>query len=189
MPAKFLQTDNSLQILLAACALDPDEAVTIYTVLRNSLVRFFELKGDSDPEEAADVTLDRAAQKLAQNVAVENLTNYCFGIARLVFLERVRAAQKGKIAAEEFQQNQIASAADDETTDDFEVFRECFETLPDAQRNLLQKYFAAEPFAEIAAHRAKLCREYNVSLNNLRLKVFRLRQTLENCVKNKLRQK
>ncbi len=178
-------TDKSLNVLLESFTENQDEAGRAYTNLRNSLVRYFQIKGDFDADEAADATLDRVAAKLAQNTKVDNLTKYSFGVARLIFLERLRTAEKAGTAQTEFYAQQKSDKTD-EQTDDFSIFRECFDVLIDEEKEILKNYFADLPFANLTAHREDLSLKYNVSLNNMRLKVFRLRQRLENCLKNKL---
>ncbi len=73
-------------------SLHPDAIVAgrEYVRLRDKLTSFFDLRGDNDPETAADETLDRAARKVAAGTIVPEIGRYCVGIARLVFLERQR---------------------------------------------------------------------------------------------------
>ena len=149
------------------------------------MVRYFQIKGDFDADEAADATLDRVAVKLSQNNKVEDLTKYSFGVARFIFLERLRTAEKDKIAQAEFYSQQT-SGKTDEQTDDLSLFRECFDSLTDEEKEILKNYFADLPFADLTAYRENLSLKHNVSLNNMRLKVFRLRHRLENCLKDKL---
>ena len=118
-------TVESLNRLLAEFSADERQAAAAYTNLRDSLIRFFELKGDSEPESAADETLDRTAAKVAANTPIDNLTKYSFGVARLIFLERLRLAQKEKNAAADFYAEKTVSANENEETDDFQFFREC----------------------------------------------------------------
>ena len=89
-------TSESLNLLLARFSEDKRQAAAAYTALRDSLVRFFEIKGDSEPEAAADATLDRTALKVAADTPIDDIRKYSFGIARLIFLERLRLSQKEK---------------------------------------------------------------------------------------------
>lgn len=146
------------------------------------------MKGEALPEEAADITIDRLAQKISQNEPIENLKKYSFGIARLVFLERLRRYDKEKNAAETFySQNGFHQHPDENAA--HELFRECFEQLAEDEKNLLKEYFADLPFAELSRHREELSRALGISLNRLRLNVFRLRGRLESCLAKKSREK
>ena len=171
-------------MLLQTFSSDEETAAIDFTKLRDSLVRFFQIKGDSSPEEAADETLDRVAVKLGEAVLIENLTNYSFGVARLVFLENLRKTEKSKKALENYRAKNERQNTDEET-DDFSPLRECFESLADNEKKILRAYFADLPHAELDKERRKLTALLDVSLNNLRLKVFRLRRRLEDCVRGK----
>jgi DNA-directed RNA polymerase specialized sigma24 family protein len=174
-------TEESLKILLANLSSNPNEAAAAYTNLRNSLVRFFQLKGDFDADEAADSTLDRVALKLSQSTEVTNVTSYGFGVARLIFLERLRISEKNKKAHDGFYNDQKRDEADN-----YSVFRECFEKLQQKEKEILEDYFADMPSSDLMIYREKLSAKYDISLNNLRIKVFRLRRRLDDCLKQKL---
>ena len=177
-------TAESYSLLLQTFSSDEEAAAIDFTKLSDSLVRFFQIKGDSSPEEAADETLDRVAVKLGEAVLIENLTKYSFGVARLVFLENLRKAQKSKNALENYRAENERQKADGET-DDFSPLRECFESLADDEKKILRAYFADLSHAELDEKRQKLTASLGVSLNNLRLKIFRLRRRLEDCVRGK----
>ena len=174
-------TEESFKILLENLKLNSNESGAAYTDLRNSLVRYFQIKGDFDADEAADATLDRVAMKLAQNIKIENLTKYSFGVARLIFLERLRIAGKNKIAQTEFYSDQNIGK-----TPDLAFFRECFNNLVGEDKEMLTEYFADLSFSELMTYREKIAVKYKTSISNLRLKVFRLKKRLEDCLKNKL---
>jgi hypothetical protein len=179
-------TPEILNKLLEALSKDKAAAGLAYTKLRNSLIRFFQIKGDSDPDDSADVTLDRVAVKISQNVEIPDVTKYSFGVARFVFLERIKLARKDKIAAEGFYADKTLTKIEPES-DDFLPFRECFNNLTDDEKQILREYFADVPASKLFEQRKNLQIKYNISLNSLRVKVFRLRERLENCVKNKLK--
>ena len=177
-------TSESFNQLLKAISSDKLEAGVAYTKLRDSLVRFFQLKGDFAPDEAADETLDRVAIKFSQNTEIDDLTKYSFGVARFIFLERLKLANKEKIAAEGFYKDKISLKTEEES-DGFSPLRECFERLDNEEKNILQTYFADIPHSKLIEQREQFSVKNDISVNNLRLKIFRLRQRLENCVKAK----
>ncbi len=177
-------TAESYTLLLRAFSFDEGEAGEVLSKLRDALVRFFQIKGDADAEDAADETLDRVAAKISEAVAIEDLTKYSFGVARLVFLENLRKTQKANTAFQEYQ-DETERQKTGEETDDFSQMRECFAKLADADKSLLQAYFTDVPPAELDEKRRALTASLGVSQNNLRLKIFRLRRRLENCVREK----
>lgn len=185
--ARDKTADNFSQFLQAFSS-NEAEAVSAYTNLYNALVRFFHLKGESLPEEAADITVDRVCLKISQNERIEDVTKYCFGVARLVFLERLRQFEKEKIAATTFYSQKNTNQPVSET-DPLEIFRDCINSLNNQEKSLLKEYFADKQFSELKLHRENLSKSLGISLNKLRLNIFRLRERLENCVNKKLREK
>ncbi len=171
-------------MLLQTFSSDEEAAAIDFTRLRDSLVRFFQIKGDAAPEESADETLDRVAAKLGEAVQIENLTKYSFGVARLIFLENLRKTQNSKKALDNYRAENKRQNLDDEK-DGFSPLRECFAELAEDERKILRAYFADLPRAELDEERQKLTASLGISLNNLRLKIFRLRRRLENCVRGK----
>src|SRR5687767_13643983 len=92
-------TSETLEKLLDALSADQTAAATAYAELRDSLVRFFELRGVADPYEAADETLDRIPERINPNTKNKDVKFIAFGIAKFVFLETIRKEQKQKAAA------------------------------------------------------------------------------------------
>ena len=178
------QNAQSYSLLLQALSSDERTADLAYSKLRNSLVRFFDLKGDLDGERSADETLDRVSAKLSADVSIENLTKYSFGVARLVFLENVRKVQSEEKALKSYELENSRHTVDDEA-DGFSKMRDCFGQLARPDRELLYKYFADLHRSELDEERRKLADSLSVSQNNLRLRIFRLRRRLENCVRTK----
>lgn len=179
------QNARSYSLLLRSLSSDERAAAAAYSKLRDSLVRFFDLKGDRDGERSADETLDRVSAKLGADVLIENPTKYSFGVARLVFLENVRRLRDEEKALKSYELENSQRTVDEDDTDGFEKMRDCFGQLDRSDRELLHKYFADMPRSELDAERRRLADSLKVSQNNLRLKIFRLRRRLENCVRGK----
>lgn len=177
-------TARSYSLLLKTLSSDEGAAATAFSKLRDSLVRFFELKGDIDPVNSADETLDRVSAKLGNGLLIEELTKYCFGVARLVFLENLRKVQKADNAVKAYGL-EIDRQQDSEEPDNFAQMRECFGELSETNKHLLRAYFVDLPRSELDDARRKLASSIGASLNNLRLKVFRLRRQLEECARAK----
>ena len=68
--------------------LDPDvtRAWEKYEDIRRRLVKFFEWNQCTGAEDLADQVLDRVAAK-ANSEEIQEVANYCFGVARFVCLE------------------------------------------------------------------------------------------------------
>lgn len=188
MATELNQKDESLQRLVDFFSLKDSDVDFSYNELRESLIAFFRLKGDTDPETAMDLTLDRVADKVTQGVEIEDLKKYSIAVARFIFLERMTCIKREHRAAAEFYSNKIAEQTENDEPDrQMQARRDCFEILADEEKCLLRNYFAELPFSKLNERRFQICAENKISLNNLRLKIFRLRQRLEKCAKNKLK--
>ncbi|HUR98011.1 MAG TPA: hypothetical protein VMZ26_08115, partial [Pyrinomonadaceae bacterium] len=176
---------QSYPMLLAALSSDAQGAPEAYLKLRCALVRFFQLKGVDDAEKAADETVDRVSAKLGEGVLVQDPVKYSFGVARLVFLEDLRKTEKTKKALREFRsESERLSVAGDE--DYYAHMRECFTKLSETNQTLLRSYFADLPRTQLDEQRRQIALGLGGSVNSVRLKIFRLRRQLEDCVRSKL---
>ena len=168
--------------LLARLDADPEQAALEYEHLRRALVRFFDWRGVTPPEECADEVLDRLAHKLEETTMVKDVTKYAHGIARLVALERRRGpafssldeAGKLPLAAH-------APAADQDGDRLHDCFDRCLAELPEESRVLLLRYYEGERTAKIS-NRRRLATMFGLTDNALRSRVHRLRDRLEHCV-------
>ncbi|MEP6902473.1 MAG: hypothetical protein ABJA66_12030 [Actinomycetota bacterium] len=174
-------TSESLTKLLSAFSADEAEAALAYTKLRDSLVRYFQIKGIHEADEAADETIDRVANKITQNTQIEDLTKYAFGVAKNIFLEKLRLAQIRTRANDEFYLKNGKSRNFGET-DHLDPLRECFKSLYEDEQKLLLSYFEDLPSDELFENRQQLADRQEISLNVLRNRVSRLRRHLENCL-------
>jgi DNA-directed RNA polymerase specialized sigma24 family protein len=176
-------TSESFAKLLRTLSSDEAEAAGLYTKLHRSLVRFFQLKGISEPDKAADETLDRVAEKINREEAVEDVIKYTFGVAKFVSLEKLRREQIGLRAVDGFylKTSSYQKLGD---RDEFEPLRACFEKLSKPERDLLVSYFADLSAEELFDNRQKLAETEKVSLNTLRIRVSRIRKRLEDCLKS-----
>src|SRR4029434_9564294 len=61
-----------------------------YLEIRRNLVRLFEWRGCSTPDEYADEAINRCARKIAAGEQIRDLPTYCMGIARMLLREMTR---------------------------------------------------------------------------------------------------
>ncbi len=179
-----LLTSATLAALLKTFSSNEEEAALAYTKLREKLVRYFTLKGINEADDAADTTIDRVASKLDQKIEIEDLTRYAFGVAKNVFLERLRASQIENRATAKFYEKSAKNDGAVETSY-LEPLRKCFDGLYDDEQKLLFSYFEDLPSDQLFEHRQKLAERQGVSLNTLRNRVSRIRKRLEDCVGKK----
>jgi DNA-directed RNA polymerase specialized sigma24 family protein len=161
---------------------DTDEAGRLYTRLHQKLTGFFSLKGISDPVNAADETIDRAAVKIATGATVPDVNKYCSGIARNIAKERFRRAQREDSTFQRFVEN-LASYSDEEVERIERILKPCFEELTPEDQSLLLDYCQVMRGRARAEHRRKLAEKLESTVLALRMRVTRLRSILAECVK------
>jgi len=169
------------RLLTFLCADDPDEAGRRYLRLHQKLEGYFRTRGVADTSAAADETLDRAGRRIAEGTDVPNVDNFCLGIARFIIKEGWRLNTRESTAFLQFlEQHEHATA---EQIDRFSFMKTCFEELPQYDRNLLNAYCAALRGQARAKHRRELAENLGLTVSALRIRVTRLRQGLEDCLK------
>jgi DNA-directed RNA polymerase specialized sigma24 family protein len=169
------------RLLTFLCADDPDEAGRRYLRLHQKLEGYFRTRGVADTSAAADETLDRAGRRIAEGSEVPNVDNFCLGIARFIIMEGWRVNTKESTAFLQFlEQHEHAT---DEQVDRFTFMKMCFEELPQDDQDLLNSYCKALRGQARAKHRRELAEELGRTVSGLRIRVARLRQGLEECLK------
>ncbi|HEY7285173.1 MAG TPA: hypothetical protein VH497_07015 [Vicinamibacterales bacterium] len=166
--------------LLERLHADSGRAGQEYEQLRRTLVKFFDWRSVSAPDECADEVLDRLAVKL-EDTSVQDVKKYALGIARLVALERRRGpafASIDEMGHERF----AAPVRDDELNPLQDCFDRCLAELPEENRSLLLRYYDGERSVKIS-NRQRLASKLGLTDNALRSRVQRLRDRLEQCVR------
>jgi DNA-directed RNA polymerase specialized sigma24 family protein len=175
-------TASGLARLLARLDPDAERAGLEYEQLRRALVKFFDWRGASPPEDCADETLDRLSRRLEETV-VENVQHYAHGIARLVLLERRRQPALSSLDGTfELARRGPAAVVDDEDDRASDCLDRCLADVPADGRSLILQYYEGERGDKIA-NRRRLAWTLGLSENGLRSRVHRLRDRLEGCVK------
>jgi DNA-directed RNA polymerase specialized sigma24 family protein len=172
---------TGLARLLARLDPNPEQGAAEYENLRRVLVKFFDWRGAWPPEDCADVTLDRLARRLEENIEVLDVRNYALGVARRVFLERQRQPRHASIDEHPdlLDRPSAPAAAHDPRPD---CLDRCLAQLPDDSRLLILEYYAGERRAKIV-NRQRLASTNGLSDNALRSRTRRLRERLEACVR------
>jgi DNA-directed RNA polymerase specialized sigma24 family protein len=168
--------------------LDPDRerAARRYEDIRRRLLKLFEWRGCLAPDECVDRTMDRVARRLAEGAAIHVTDPYQYfhGVAVNVLREHWRTPGR--------RYEELSAAAEsvmpapeprDEEAAAFERTLTCLEAclarLPAQTRALLLAYHA-EP--DRIARRQQLAASLGIALNALRIRVHRIRATVETCV-------
>jgi hypothetical protein len=174
-------TPEEFARFLEAFSPNSEEASRLYTGLHKRLAAFFRLKGVSDPGEAADETLDRAAIKIADGAPVPDVGRFALGIARFVAKERFREEQRERAASAEFFDS-LALGFDALSESYYELLKTCFEQLTEEEQRLLVAYCKVLRGRGRAEYRRRLAERTKTTVVALRMRVTRLRSVLSDCV-------
>lgn len=182
---KAALTPETFAALLLYLDADRERAGEKYEDLRRTLIRFFEWRGAQFPEEHADEALNRVARKLSDGVEIRNISGYCYEVARLVFLETIKAADSRRDSLESAE-SELAAAVDPsgehiEKELRLTCLEDCLRALPAKSVELILEYYRHEKGGQVERRRA-LAERFNLRRDALANRVQRLRDKLEHCV-------
>lgn len=182
---KWQLTETAFDKLLAALAEDRAAAGEKYILLKKNLVRFFETRGFSAADDAADEVFNRLARKL-ETEELENVNTYALGIARMLTLE-LRKSPEQKFS-DELPEIGVLPFDEErrETEEKLKCLDKCLSGLTLENREIIVGYYKGEKREKIE-NRNRLAEKLGIPNNALRNRAVRLRDKLENCITNCLR--
>jgi len=179
---------EAFERLLGVLDTDRERAAERYEDIRRRLLRFFRWRGCPAPEQLSDETFDRVARRLAEGVALQapDPYSYVHGVALRVAHEHWRRTPRETeldevTARREALARQAEPEDADETGPRLQCLTTCLDRLPPAQRRMFETYHAGQGGARIRA-RQVLADELGIPINALRIRVFRLRAGLFDCI-------
>jgi RNA polymerase sigma factor (sigma-70 family) len=169
--------------LLSWLAPDREQAAWKYEDIRRSLIKIFVWRGVAEAEDLADETIMRVTQKVGEIASsyVGDPAAYVYSVGNKVFQEYWR---RRKLHVPLGSQRLVAPVpVDDPDTieKEYECLNRCVEQLSPEDRKLIWGYYAKERQAKIE-HRKELAERLNIGLNALRVRVYRIRAALEECI-------
>jgi DNA-directed RNA polymerase specialized sigma24 family protein len=179
-------TQDEFDALLAWLDPDRDQAAHKYEEIRSRLIKIFVCRGCPVAEDLADETIDRVAGKV-EGVApsyVGNPALYFYGVAKKVYHEWLR-----RLPAPLPAPDPVPVVDPDPPVPDpeYDCLMECMKVLAPKDEQLILDYYQEEKQAKID-HRKKLAEGLGIGLNTLRIKVYRLRGRLQECVEQLMKQ-
>jgi DNA-directed RNA polymerase specialized sigma24 family protein len=168
-------SQDAFDALLAWLDSDREEAALKYEKIRRALIKIFTGRGCSEPEDLADETINRVTSKLKEieKDFTGDRTRYFFGVAKMVHLEHLRRKLPQVVPEPRTDPNRIEV--------EYSCLERCIDRLSKEDRDVLLRYHGAEGRNETKQRRA-LAEELGIGPNALRIRVFRIRQTLKQCV-------
>ena len=157
--------------------LDPqrEQAGQKYEDIRRRLIKIFTSRGCFEPEDLADETINRVTSKLKQieDDFIGDRVRYFYGVANKVHLEYLRRKP--------VQPSPVLPPASDEVEQEFECLERCMDQLTPENRELVLQYYQEEKKAKID-HRKMLAEKLGIAVNALRIRAYRIRASLLECV-------
>jgi DNA-directed RNA polymerase specialized sigma24 family protein len=173
-------TREGFDLLLAQLDAERDKAGEKYEVLRRKLIKFFGWWGSDDTDELADEAFDRVAKKLAEGEAVRDVNGYLMGVARLIFKEHVRGQIRMRATVEQLpREPSTADPTDEEARHG--CYEKCLGKLPTQSRDFVVQYYQMHD-RNRADEREALAAQMQIPLNLLRVRAFRIRKKLGECM-------
>jgi len=176
-------TREEFDLLLARLDPDRNSAGVKYEAARRKLVKFLGWWGSDSPEEHADETINRVARKILAGELIVDINKYFVGVARLVYSEHVKERARNRQALAALPAGPPTDEAPEHREARFECYERCLQTLSEANRDLVIKYYQASG-GNKAASRNELARRMGIQLNLLRIRAFRIRKALKDCVRD-----
>jgi DNA-directed RNA polymerase specialized sigma24 family protein len=174
-------TFDSFWTLLRWLDPSPEKAGEAYERIRRRLALRLAWRGCEEAEEVAEEALGRLAARLAKGLEVRAETRdaYLFGIARRVWLEKKRRADRVSMD-DEVSLEELVVRADSGPSLRRLYLERCLADLAEPTRDLILRYYSLPMQVEA---RKSLCRDLRISPNALRIRVHRLSRKLQECVR------
>lgn len=177
----WILTAEAFAKLLACLDPDSEKAGGKYEAIRQTLVKFFDWRGAYFPEDCADETLNRVTRKIDEGETIQDVATYCYGVARLVFLETLKSPDSKRTDFEELPPLAAAEPVVEDSDARQECFNRCLRELSAESQQVLLQYYQDEKRSKIN-NRLSLAERLGIPLNALRNRVQRLRDKLEQCI-------
>ena len=175
---------TSFDEILAWLNPDRDVAGTIYVQLRQDLTKIFTWNRCPDPDGLTDEVFDRVAKKVheVRKTYVGDPKLYFYGVARNLIKEipkkiKTQISLQGTEPASDPRREAEQEAANMRE----DCLRSCLQKLSKDKRELILAYYARDKQAKID-HRTEMAQRLGISVETLRVKAFRIRGALEQCL-------
>ncbi len=162
---------------------DRDRAGEKYEKIRRRLISIFTYRGNcTTPEELADETINRVMRRIDDIVDTYegDPALYFYGVANKVYLEFIRKKPAHNPPPPPDPSDQVER--------EHACLDRCMAQLPARSRELVLQYYQQDKRAKID-HRKELADKLGIALNALRIRAYRIRATLHECMMECLEQK
>jgi DNA-directed RNA polymerase specialized sigma24 family protein len=177
----WVLTQEAFDRLLSCFDSDREIAGQKYELIRLKLIRFFEWRDWTNPQDLTDETINRVARRLCEGEIIHNLTSYVLGAARHLASEQRRELQKLQSSLEQLPNYLQSLQTDKSSRIRLECCEACLSALSEENRKLIQSYYASDKRTKIEDHR-RTAEQLGISLNSLRIRAHRIKLKLGSCI-------
>jgi RNA polymerase sigma factor (sigma-70 family) len=177
--------------ILAWLNADRDVAAAIYVQLRQDLAKMFLWGRCADPEGMTDEVFDRVAKKVADvKPTYEGDPRLYFRAVANNLIKENNKRIKTQLSLEgiDLPEPAISETEDEIAADIEDCLQQCLQKLGTDKRELILGYYAKEKQAKID-HRYELAQNFGITVETLRVRVFRIRESLAECIGRCLKRK
>lgn len=160
---------------------DRELAAQMYVQLRHDLAKIFLWRNCSDPEGLTDEVFDRVARKVhvVRQTYEGDPRLYFRAVANNLLKETFKKIGLHVPLEEVDVPHRPTKSAEDEDID--ECLQRCLRKLNGETRLLILAYYAKEKQDKID-HRQNMAQSMEISIETLRVRVYRIRVSLEDCI-------
>lgn len=183
MSRKLVITQEKFDKTLAWLGQDREAAGKKYEDIRQSLIKIFIWRGISDAEDLADEAVNRVMSRIEELAAsyTGDPALYFFGVAKKLLIEHQRG-QKLRGPLPEIAVNEDHLQKREETLNRiYECLSRCMKELKPADGELFTAYYSCDNLRKIDQRRGLAWRN-GIRANTLRIRVHRIRATLQECI-------
>ena len=175
MKKKWALSQESFDALLDWLDPDREQAGLKYEQIRRNLIRIFINRGCDEAEDLADETINRVVSKLDEikKEFTGDPARYFYGVANKILLEFQRRKPPQPPPFPPDDSNRIEQ--------EYRCLEHCISQLSEENRELLLLYYQAEGREKIE-QRKLLAERLGIAPNALRIRAFRIRTALQQCV-------
>jgi RNA polymerase sigma factor (sigma-70 family) len=190
MARRPIITQDQFDRLLAWLDDDRERAGKKYESIRQSLIKIFIWRGCREAEDLTDEVINRITAKIHE--LTENYTGdpalYFHGVAKKLILENLRQ-EKLQVPLPDVQSAESDPLSEEVNAAErrYECLKQCMQELSPDNREIIMAYYMNDKQAKID-ERKVLAQRIEVSVNTLRVRMHRIRATLEQCINRCLEQ-
>ncbi|MCA1591074.1 MAG: hypothetical protein LC754_00125 [Acidobacteria bacterium] len=157
---------------------DRERAGEKYEEIRRRLIKFFECRRVVEADELADETINRVTKKLPEIIGgySGNPVPYFYGVASNIHLESLKRKSNVTLPP-----TLLAPVRDERVEAEAECLDDCLGQLTSPNRELMLEYYQGAKQEKIA-HRKSLAQRLDIAPNALRIRAYRLRSQIQECL-------